>query len=850
MQGGHDVRMATIASRRSLVFVFASFVVMTWLAAVTQPVVAEDAYNPYGTPGGKYGGQHPGASLFATSQPNIFYHDVGLLELFISNIGRVGNGQLGLDSVSAGWRGGEYLYIGAMWIGAIAPDNLSYVSTGGYDLELLPSLDPVDTIYPSFEGSVGGNRPGFSPRPDDDGDGLVDEEFLNGKDDDLDGLIDEDYAAISQQMYACEYWDYTDLSSELNPEHRPLNLRVRQRSYAWSTAGSNEFIGFDFDIINDGFESLRQVYLGFFVDSDAGPKDADGYWTDDGVALFTTDTTFTDNSVTYTCNEDGPGGQQTTVDCSRQEIHMDIMYMYDIPDDGEDVTGGDVDGYFGGMFLGHTTDPSGERAPARAAMHTARYFSGSNPYPAGDPRNDAERYDLLQSGDQSTRPSGQPGDYRYTFSAGPFTELLPGEELQLQVAFVIGEGRGGMITNALNAQRIYNGRWRDVDGNPNTPPPDKPGAETCLVAPEEGVSLFWRDPCDSLAPTQLVIKETTCIPSNYVDNDCNCCTPLPPSANEPGVETLINWVGTVAPPPPGTNSDLDDVENAPHAPGLSVVSPAGDRRVDLQWDNLSELTADPIQGEILFGGYKVWRVEGWDRPVGSVGPDTDEWQLLADISLDPPDGLGLDSPWHLSKYTNFIDSTECLAQGPCFRVNTGASDADSVKIQYPVGRYSYVDTLGLKNGMVYFYDITAYSAWTDENGIRFELESLPTATEDNSVVPVWTSMAAGNLDDVIVVPNPYIAGENPEGWDLTPSDADPTGTKIAFANLPARECTVNVYSLAGDLIRAIPHDGRSGNGTAFWDLISRNGQDIVSGVYIYSVECGSEQNVGRFTVIR
>ncbi|MCA9728453.1 MAG: hypothetical protein KC729_12265, partial [Candidatus Eisenbacteria bacterium] len=643
---------------------------------------------------------------------------------------------------------------------------------------------------------------------------------------------------------------------DLNPEHRPLNLRVQQSSYAWSTEGSNEFIGFDFNIINDGFEVLRQVYLGFFVDSDAGPTDTDGYWTDDGVALFSTDTLFVDRTIDYSCTED-----DEVKDCGLQTIHMDIMYMYDIPDNGDNATGGDVTGYFGGMFLGHTTDASGTRAPATVSMHTARYFSGSNPYPAGDPRNDAERYDLLQSGERSARPSSQPGDYRYTFSAGPFTELLPGEQLQLQVAFVIGEGRDGMINNALNAQRIYNGRWRDVDNNPET---GKDGKETCLVALGPGEPLFWRDPCDSLNPTQRVVKDLTCLPQNYVDNDCNCCTPLLPNASETGLETQVHWVGTVAPPPPGTNIGATGL--AP-VPGLSVQQPGGDRAVVVQWDNLSELTADPIQAKILFRGYRIWRVEGWARPVGSVGPSPQDWQLLADLSLVPQDSLNAESPFYLPKYAEQdFDTSGCLDEGSCFYVSTGAVDPDTtddehpdLKIYIPVGIYSYEDTLGLKNGMTYFYDVTAYSAWVDTvvnqqtqevSLVPRELESLPSATEAQAVVPRWGAGRKGSLDQVIVVPNPYVRGENPDGWDLTPSDADPTGTKIAFAKLPAEDCTIKIYTLAGDLVQTIHHDGRSGNGTAFWNLISRNGQDVVAGVYLYSIAAGSDTKVGRFVIVR
>ena len=49
------------------------------------------------------------------------------------------------------------------------------------------------------EGQAGGNR-GFSARADDDGDGLVDEDRLDGLDNDNDGKVDEDFQAISDAM--------------------------------------------------------------------------------------------------------------------------------------------------------------------------------------------------------------------------------------------------------------------------------------------------------------------------------------------------------------------------------------------------------------------------------------------------------------------------------------------------------------------------------------------------------------------------------------------------------------------------------------------------------------------------
>ena len=777
--------------------------------------------------------------LYATRPPNIFYHTAGLLELMITNVGVIGNPGFVPNTQSAGWQRGEYLFGAGLWVGAIGPDNLPYVSTGmtttgGLDIEFRPSLDPVDTVYPSYEGAPNGNRPGFSGFPDDDGDGVYDEEFLNGRDDDGDGLIDEDYAAVSQQMYSCEYWDYTEEAIERYPDHRPLDLRVRQRSYAWATPGSNEFIGFDFDVINDGFETLRNVYLGFFVDSDAGPRDNPNYFEDDAGGYYTNDTLIADPSVNFTCGDDGG-----TKDCSITDLHLDLAYMHDVEDDGDEAIGGDVNGYFGGMFLGHTTDPSGERAPETVRMHTVQFFSRAAVYPDGDPRDDTERYDLLQSGQKPRRPTTRPSDYRYCFSAGPFPELPPGETVNFQVAFVVGAGRAGMIENAITAQRVYDGAWADVDGNPET---GLNGEETCLTVPEEGLQFLYAFPCDSLSTETLLIKEVDCIPRNYVDDDCDCCTPLYKSYAEAttGRETQIHWVGTVAPPPPSTNLDPD---SNPCEPNGFQVEAAGDRSVVIHWDNASELVADPIQRKILFAGYRIWRVEGWNRPVGSVGPAPEDWQLLADLALDPADGLGPDSPFFLNQYRNDIDS--------CYAVPTGSSvPEEALKWYYPVGRYSYRDEAGLKNGMKYFYDITPYSAWYDERGGYFELTSRPAALEREVVIPRWEAVEPGSLGDVYVVPNPYIAGENPDGWDLVPADHDPTGTKVAFVGLPTAECKISIYTLAGDLVRHIVHDGRGGSGTAFWDLISRNGQDIASGVYLYQIQSEEDQAMGRFTIIR
>jgi hypothetical protein len=126
-----------------------------------------------------------------------------------------------------------------------------------------------------------------------------------------------------------------------------------------------------------------------------------------------------------------------------------------------------------------------------------------------------------------------------------------------------------------------------------------------------------------------------------------------------------------------------------------------------------------------------------------------------------------------------------------------------------------------------------------------ELAGLPSAVEAEAVVPRWD--AAESCEGVKVVPNPYRGGA---AWDLVPSETDPTGTKIAFRDLPRDASTIRIYTLAGDLVQEAMHDGRSGNGTYFWNLITRNGQNITSGIYLFSVQHTGEVCRGRFVVIR
>jgi hypothetical protein len=195
----------------------------------------------------------------------------------------------------------------------------------------------------------------------------------------------------------------------------------------------------------------------------------------------------------------------------------------------------------------------------------------------------------------------------------------------------------------------------------------------------------------------------------------------------------------------------------------------------------------------------------------------------------------------------------------------------TVKTRYQVGRYRLIDQ-DVKNGFLYFYSVTAGDS-TDLG----ELFGRRSAIESDAVTPQAATRAGLN---VWVVPNPYRGlpniAQRPSSWDLTPSASDPTGSHIDFMGMPPGKWTLSIYTVSGDLVQQIHSDdavnastrrsvtGNDGvirpgynrqqdfanDGQARWNLISRNGQDVVSGIYLFVVDSEQGQQRGEFVIVR
>ena len=177
-------------------------------------------------------------------------------------------------------------------------------------------------------------------------------------------------------------------------------------------------------------------------------------------------------------------------------------------------------------------------------------------------------------------------------------------------------------------------------------------------------------------------------------------------------------------------------------------------------------------------------------------------------------------------------------------------------MKYPVGRWQVDDPLVL-NGFVYFYSVTAFDS-TGRGLNATSFEGRRAALQSEGVVPQATLHAEESGGRPFVVPNPY---RGHASWDLAPNATDPTGTHVEFMNLPRDWTVVRIYTLSGDLVQELRAqdariDGRAqkenpDDQQATWDLISRNGQDVASGIYLFTVASVSGAvERGRFVIIR
>jgi hypothetical protein len=264
----------------------------------------------------------------------------------------------------------------------------------------------------------------------------------------------------------------------------------------------------------------------------------------------------------------------------------------------------------------------------------------------------------------------------------------------------------------------------------------------------------------------------------------------------------------------------------PPSPHIKVV--ARDQALDIYWENSPESTVDPTSPNPHdFEGYRVYVGESQLHPARIA-------------QFDLPDTTGFN--------TGFGAIT---LPTPVF--------FDGITYQY---KYT---VSALRNGFKYYAAVTSYDTGNPV------IESLESGFGQNLTLAIPAASAAEAKAaglGVTVFPNPYRVEAR---WDQGQLVRD---HYLWFTNLPP-QCTIRIYTLSGDLVFSTNFDGASYHGegargvynpqrdigvapptlsgtTYGWDMVSRQGQAVATGLYIYSVEdhASGKRTVGKFLIVK
>ncbi|MCF6268143.1 MAG: hypothetical protein L3J41_00360 [Melioribacteraceae bacterium] len=271
----------------------------------------------------------------------------------------------------------------------------------------------------------------------------------------------------------------------------------------------------------------------------------------------------------------------------------------------------------------------------------------------------------------------------------------------------------------------------------------------------------------------------------------------------------------------------------PLSPVIKVVPES--EKVTVFWDKRAENSVDPISGLKDFEGYRIYRT--------NVGFDlTSAQDIMKSFTL----AAQFDSIGNNIGYNTGYDFIE-LDEAKIF-------PNDTTEYWY---KFEFENLL---NGWQYLYSVTSFDEGDEANNLG-SLESSQLAGV-NRVLPGTLPTSDEDIE-VGVYPNPYYGSAI---WD----GGFERLRKIYFYNLP-EECEITIYTLSGDIVKRIYHNGESNGsnirwfetfasdgkqkmsgGEAAWDLISDFDQAIATGLYLFSVKDinSSKIKVGKFLVIK
>jgi len=260
----------------------------------------------------------------------------------------------------------------------------------------------------------------------------------------------------------------------------------------------------------------------------------------------------------------------------------------------------------------------------------------------------------------------------------------------------------------------------------------------------------------------------------------------------------------------------------------------------------------------LIEGWEASGRTNWNAGINAYPPPTpanvpmigNDNELEATIFVDAETrAQGFDIAWKPipESYVDPLKGTNDLAGYKVYKSEIGiagpweeVTDLTRAEAQELIKDGKIVYRYTARVGIPMRFCVTSYDTDGNESGktgYTFDAEAAPPAPSNK-------------FEDVRVVPNPF---KQVSGL------AEPGEMKrLIFMNIPA-QCTIKIFTMAGELVQTIEHDGFGleawGSVTENNYMLTRFAQNVMPGIYIYHIESHvpgheGESAVGKFAILK
>ncbi len=772
----------------------------------------------------------------------------------------------------------EHTYGIVIWAGAVVGGD-TLVSTGvdfdqsvGLGREFFPDVEPFGNLISRT--SLDPEKPEF-----------------------IDAVSEQDFVAVFTDTLLKLTRDYF-----ANRIHKPLGIEVTQNSYSWSYGYAEDFVLFDLIIENIGDKTLNDFYLGLYVDGDVGFVESGGKALDDlsgflQIVESYRQCEYIDTvNLAWTSDNDGDPIDGEFTD----KIFPGIGLSDSRRKSGKNVTGikflgnPDISRISYNWWVHNHSDPGFDYGP-RHRKEFRDFRTGG----LGTPLGDVNRYHILSNGEIDYVQAYNSAilqidpvwiyppqyfainiatgtDVRYVLSIGPYT-LYPGASISIPFAYVAGENFHTDPDNLVNLPDDPDAYYDNINFTDFTKNAqwaeriyDNPGFDTDGDGYAGDFRVCVLDSINTESGWVATIAETT-----YYRGD-----------------GIPDW--RAAAPPPALKFWLTPTVNGVH------VRFNGSR---------SETEKDFLTQIVDFEGYHIWLgrddressyslVAGYDREnfdkfvwnptiqpypnfeLENIPFSLDELRCLYARSVDKCNDMSFNpldytrgTPYYLPDFSDSIfyfmphnfNASQLGLNSPIQKrfpdepippLNIDSLTQDNYTTDGYLKYYEYEFTIdNLLPTVPYWVNVTVFDFGSPEAGLSPLETSKTLKAQELFPFSSLEQSVGGNLK-VYIYPNPYRIDGNyrRRGFEGRTREYLPNEKvrAIHFANLPPK-CIIRIHSLDGDLVRKITHDVDSSDPKYTHDefnLVTRNRQAVVSGIYYWTVEFpDGEVQMGKMVIL-